>query len=154
LFPATDEEAPSVRAPGPVAAPATGRGETILLAEDERSLRELTKRMLTRNGYEVCVAISPADAIQRAKDRDQRIDLLLTDVVMPNMLGNELAGQVRCLRPGLPVLYMSGYAQSMLDTQGALANHADLLEKPFSESAVLRRVREAIDNGGAQHVLD
>jgi PAS domain S-box-containing protein len=154
LFPATDEEAPCAQAPGPVTVLPAGRGETILLAEDERSLRELTTRILTRNGYQVCAADSPADAIQLAKDRDQRIDLLLTDVVMPNMLGNELAGQIRCLRPGIAVLYMSGYAQSMLDTQGALANHVDLLEKPFSESAVLRRVREAIDNGGAQHVLD
>ena len=66
---------------------------------------------------------------------------------MPEMLGNEVARQVRAVRPDLPVLYMSGYAQPILDTHGAFANQIDLLEKPFSKATLLTRVRRAIDNG-------
>jgi PAS domain S-box-containing protein len=144
LLPATDEEADAAETVIS-AVPAPGRGETILLAEDEKSLRELTRRILTRNGYRVCATTSPADAIQQAQAQDQRIDLLLTDVVMPDMLGNELADRVAAIRPGIPVLYMSGYAQAMLDTQGALDGRIDLLEKPFTEKTVLSRIREALD---------
>jgi FixJ family two-component response regulator len=65
------------------------------------------------------------------------------------MMGNEVAARVRILRPSLPVLFMSGYAQQVLDTQGALDPHVDLLEKPFSAATLLTRVRQAIVNGGA-----
>jgi len=130
----------------PAAAPARGRGETILLIEDEPSLWQLASRILTRSGYQVCPAASPADALREASDLRQPIDLLLTDVVMPDMLGNEVAARVRASRPGLPVLYMSGYAQTVLDSRGALDAHVDLLEKPFSEITVLSRVRQAIDS--------
>jgi FixJ family two-component response regulator len=82
-----------------------------------------------------------------AGDAGQTIDLLLTDVVMPEMLGNEVARRVHAVRPDLPVLYMSGYAQPILDTHGAFAHQIDLLEKPFSETTLLTRVRRAIDNG-------
>jgi FixJ family two-component response regulator len=64
---------------------------------------------------------------------------------MPGLLGNELAARIRALRPGLPVIYMSGYAQPILDTQGALEPHSDLLEKPFSETTLLTRVQRAMD---------
>ena len=90
---------------------------------------------------------SGSEAVRRASDPDQPIDLLLTDVVMPEMLGNEVARQVRAIRPALPVLYMSGYAQPVLDTHGAFAGQIDLLEKPFTEATLLTRVRRAIDNG-------
>ena len=73
--------------------------------------------------------------------------LFRSDTIMPDMLGTEVAAQVRALRPGLPVLYMSGYAQPILDTHGALASQIDLLEKPFTETTLLTRVRRAIDNG-------
>ena len=145
LLPATSEEAARSEAP-PAAAP-RGRGETILLVEDEASLQELASRILTRNGYQVCVARTASAAPSIAGDAGQPIDLLLTDVVMPEMLGNEVARRVRAVRPALPVLYMSGYAQPILDTHGAFANQIDLLEKPFSEATLLTRVRRAIDNG-------
>ncbi len=130
-------------------APVSGGGQTILLVEDEESLREMADRILTRNGYQVCSAVTPADAVRQAGDLQQHIDLLLTDVVMPEMMGNEVAARVRILRPSLPVLFMSGYAQQVLDTQGALDPHVDLLEKPFSAATLLTRVRQAIVNGGA-----
>ncbi len=145
LLPATGEEAARSKAP-PAAAP-RGRGETILLVEDEASLQELTARILTQNGYQVRVALTAAEAPGIAGDAGQPIDLLLTDVVMPEMLGNEVARRVHAIRPALPVLYMSGYAQPILDTHGAFASQIDLLEKPFSEATLLTRVRRAIDNG-------
>ncbi len=149
LLPATDQ-APGP-APGPQApAAAGGRGETILVAEDEESLAALVHRILTRNGYRVHAATTPHDALTRASDLDQHIDLLLTDAVMPGMLGNEVAATVQALRPGLPVLYMSGYAQPILDTHGALDPQIDLLEKPFSETTLLTRIRHALDNNTQQ----
>jgi signal transduction histidine kinase len=145
LLPATSEEAG--RSAGPQAAPPRGRGETILLVEDETSLQELAARILTRNGYQVRIARTAVEAPGIAGDAGQLIDLLLTDVVMPEMLGNEVARRVHAARPALPVLYMSGYAQPILDTHGAFANQIDLLEKPFTEATLLTRVRRAIDNG-------
>jgi signal transduction histidine kinase/ActR/RegA family two-component response regulator len=145
LLPATSEEAARSTAP-PAAAP-SGRGETILLVEDEASLRELASRILTKNGYHVRASPAAPAAPGIAADAAQPIDLLLTDVVMPEMLGNEVARLVRASRPALPVLYMSGYAQPILDTHGAFASQIDLLEKPFTEATLLARVRRAIDNG-------
>jgi two-component system, cell cycle sensor histidine kinase and response regulator CckA len=86
-------------------------GETILVVEDEDAMREVTRRILTRHGYEVIVAASGAEALAIAERRASEIDVLVTDVVMPQMLGKEVADRVRAIRPGLHVLYMSGYAQ-------------------------------------------
>jgi signal transduction histidine kinase/CheY-like chemotaxis protein len=144
LLPATSEEA--ARSKAPPAAPPRGRGETILLVEDETSLQELASRILTRNGYQVLAARTAAEAPGIAAEAGQPIDLLLTDVVMPEMLGNEVARRVNAVRPAVPVLYMSGYAQPVLDTHGILSGQIDLLEKPFSKATLLTRVRRAIDN--------
>ncbi|MGD0706801.1 MAG: response regulator, partial [Trebonia sp.] len=95
----------------------------------------------------VRAAATAAQAPGIAGETGQPIDLLLTDVVMPELLGSEVARLVRAIRPALPVLYMSGYAQPVLDTHGALADQIDLLEKPFTEATLLTRVRRAIDNG-------
>ena len=144
LLPATGEK--TARSEAPPAETPRGRGETILLVEDEASLKDLASRILTRNGYHVRAASTAAEAPSIAGDTGQPIDLLLTDVVMPEMLGNEVARRIQVIRPALPVLYMSGYAQPILDTHGALANRIDLLEKPFTEATLLTRVRRAIDN--------
>jgi PAS domain S-box-containing protein len=142
LLPAADVPA---TVSGRVAAPACGRGEKILLIDDEPSLWQLASRILTRNGYQVCDGATAADALSVAGDLQQPIDLLLTDAIMPDMLGTEVAARVRVLRPGLPVLYMSGYAQVVLDADGALGPNVDFLEKPFSEAEMVARVRQAID---------
>jgi PAS domain S-box-containing protein len=147
LLPATDAAA-TVAGPA-AAAPAHGRGELVLLVEDEPDLRELANRILVRGGYQVYSAAATTDALRYASDLQQPIDLLLTDVIMPEMLGNEVAARVRAIRPSLPVLFMSGYAERVLDSQGALDANVDLLEKPFSEATLLTRVRLAIDNGAA-----
>jgi DNA-binding response OmpR family regulator len=112
--------------------------------EDEDSLRDLTSRILTRHGYQVCACPGGRKAIERAREPEQPFDLLLTDVIMPEMLGNEVAVAVRAVRPGLPALYMSGYAQPILDSHGMEELSIDILEKPFTEAALLTRVRETI----------
>ena len=150
LLPATDEDAMPSAGAAPRGDSQHGHGETILLVEDEESLRELTRRILTRHGYQVCVAAGGRDAVERAGDPAQSIDMLLTDVIMPEMLGNEVAAAVRAVRPGLPALYMSGYAQPILDSHGMETLSIDILEKPFTEVALLARVHETISRAPAQ----
>jgi PAS domain S-box-containing protein len=145
LLPATDDTADTDAAPAVAGDDQRGHGETILLVEDEESLRQLTSRILTRSGYQVCVVASGSEAIQLARDPAQPIDLLLTDVVMPEMLGNEVAARVGAVRPGVPALFMSGYAQPILDSHGVPSPRFDILEKPFTEAALLSRVRKAIN---------
>jgi len=146
LLPATDERAgPDAASPPLAGDDVRGHGETILLVEDEPSLRELAGRILARNGYQVCVAADGADAVRRAEDPAQPVDLLLTDVVMPEMLGHEVAARVAAARPGAPALFISGYAQPILDSHGVLSPRYDILEKPFTEAALLSRVRMALN---------
>jgi PAS domain S-box-containing protein len=145
LLPVTDEDVAPEAPPVVVAGDdQRGHGETILLVEDEESLRKLTSRILTRSGYHVCAAASGSEAVQRASDPAQPIDLLLTDVVMPEMLGNEVAARVQAARPGVPALFISGYAQPILDSHGVPSPRYDILEKPFTEAALLTRVRRAM----------
>ncbi len=144
LLPAAeDRAAPRAATAEPV--PHHGHGETILLVEDEESLRKLASRILARNGYRVRSATTATEAVRQAGDLEQTIDLLLTDVVMPEMLGNEVAERIRAIRPHIRVLYMSGYAEAVLNTHGALDAEVALLEKPFSETALLTQVRQALD---------
>ena len=121
-----------------------GDGKTILLVQDEPILRELIGRILARNGYQVCVAADGADALRRVEDPGQRLDLLLTDLVMPEMLGHELAARVAALRPQAPALFISRYAQPTLDSYGVRSPHGDILDKPFTEAALLSRVKKAL----------
>ncbi len=145
LLPATDERAgPDAGSRSPADDDVRGHGETILLVEDEVSLRELARRILDDNGYHVCVADNGADAVRRAGDPAQPVDLLLTDVIMPEMLGHEVAARVAALRPETPALFLSGYAQPILDAQGVLLPGYDILEKPFTEVGLLSRVRKAL----------
>jgi CheY-like chemotaxis protein len=126
-----------------------GHGETVLLVEDETSLRDLTSRILTRHGYQVRAMATGTEAIELARALGPTVDLLLTDVVMPEMMGNEVAAAVRAIVPGVPALYMSGYAQPILDSHGVPALSIDILEKPFTEARLLARVRQALDAGAA-----
>jgi len=146
MLPATDQAA-AAPVEEPVPRERTRGGETVLVVEDEDALREVTRRILSRNGYEVLTAANGPEAIKIVEHTDQRIDLLLSDVIMPHMLGKELAGRMRELRPGLRVLYMSGYAQPVLASQGTLDPGVTLVEKPFSETTLLDQVREVLDAG-------
>jgi PAS domain S-box-containing protein len=119
--------------------------ETILIVDDEEALREVTRRILTRSGYNVITASSGAQAIEFAVSHDGPIHLLLTDVIMPMMQGPTVANEVRKLRPGIPVLFMSGHAQPVLEAEAVLGTQFLLLEKPFDPSMLLMNVRKVLD---------
>jgi CheY-like chemotaxis protein len=121
-----------------------GGTETVLVVEDEEALRELTCALLEDSGYTVIEASDVEDAMQTAKDLQRRIDLLLTDVVMPRLDGKELANQMAVLRPGLKVLYMSGYTDDVIVHRGVLTRGTLLVQKPFTKSTLLQKVREAL----------
>ena len=118
--------------------------ETILLVEDEDVVRDLTRRVLERQGYTVLACADGAEAIALAERDDRMIDLLLTDVVMPGLRGYEVARLVAASRPEIKILYMSGYAEEALVGRPALAASA-LIEKPFAVDALARRVRETLE---------
>ena len=150
LLPASRETtAPTARVPAPAAAEQRGNGETILLVEDEQSLRQLAHRILTGHGYRVHQASTGPAAVRYAADPGHPVQLLLTDVVMPEMLGTDVAEGVHQHRPGVPVVYMSGYAQPILASHGASGPEMNILEKPFTEVTLLARVHEALHQ--AQH---
>ncbi|MFI5897553.1 response regulator [Actinoplanes sp. NPDC051513] len=147
-FPVTeqtvDEQAqtpPDARDPDPPHRPR----ETILLAEDEDSLRLLTHRILTRHGYTVIAACNGQEALELASQHAASIDLVLTDVIMPQMNGHDLACRLQAAHPGLPVIYMSGYAEPMLASRSTLPAGVNLLSKPISEHQILAALRRELD---------
>ena len=142
LLPVTEQEpAPAVR-PAPQAQ--QGQGETILVVEDEPAMREVSRRILARNGYRVIVAGNGREALDILAVQVDHIDVLLTDVIMPQMQGRELADKVRILQPAVRVVFMSGYTQGLLSQQGVLEPGVHLIEKPFSEKALLNKVHEIL----------
>jgi CheY-like chemotaxis protein len=120
--------------------------ETILVVEDEDALREVTKRLLERNGYQVLLAARGSEALQLMAEWRGEIPLLITDVIMPEMLGREVAQRAQALRPGTRILFVSGYAQTVLGSQGTIDEGVALLEKPFAEAQLLAKVREVLDS--------
>jgi nitrogen-specific signal transduction histidine kinase/CheY-like chemotaxis protein len=120
-------------------------GETVLVVEDEAALREVTRRILARNGYQVITAASGPEALEIARNYPGEIHLLVTDVVMPHMLGKEVAEQVLAIKPGTEVLYMSGYARPVLASQGRLEPGVALVEKPFSEAELLAKAGQVLN---------
>jgi two-component system cell cycle sensor histidine kinase/response regulator CckA len=120
--------------------------ETILVVEDEPALREMTCVLLEDAGYTVLESSGVEHALETAKDVRRTIDLLLTDVVMPRLDGRELANQMVALRPNLKVLYMSGYTDDVILHRGVSTQGALLVQKPFTKSTLLRKVRETLDS--------
>jgi CheY-like chemotaxis protein len=126
-------------------APPGGEAEEIILVvEDEKSVRDLTVRILRRLGYGVLVASGGDEAIAIAQSYAGKISLLLTDVVMPNMSGRQVADNLLKLRPGLKILYLSGYTDSTVVHHGVLENSLDFLPKPFSREVLARKIREIL----------
>jgi two-component system cell cycle sensor histidine kinase/response regulator CckA len=119
--------------------------ETVLLVEDESSVRALAETILVRLGYKVAVADSGPAALRAWEERLGRVDILLTDVIMPHMSGGELAHRLREMKPGLKVLFMSGYTDDMLAGHGVLAGETQLIQKPFTADALGRKLRDVLD---------
>jgi CheY-like chemotaxis protein len=123
---------------------ALGGRETVLLVEDEESVRALTRRVLHAKGYEVLEAASGAEALALVARHTGPLHLLVTDVVMPRMSGRELATRLAEVRPGVKVLYVSGYTDDAVVRHGVLEAGAMFLQKPFSPDALARKVRDAL----------
>ncbi|HYV67174.1 MAG TPA: ATP-binding protein, partial [Myxococcales bacterium] len=143
-------EAPSAPAPRASSHGLDG-GETVLLVEDEDQVRALAACILRKFGYRVLEARRPREAIALAEDEPGPIELLLTDVVMPEMAGPILARRLATLRPGLRVLFMSGYTDDAIVRRGILEVGAPFLQKPFVPEALARRVREVLDGLPPSH---
>lgn len=120
--------------------------ETILLVEDESSILKTTKRMLEVQGYQVVPARSPGEAIRLAKDNAGKMDLLITDVIMPEMNGVDLATNILSAYPNIKRLFMSGYTADVIAHHGVLDQGVNFIQKPFSREQLSLKVREALDN--------
>jgi PAS domain S-box-containing protein len=129
----------------PVAPPARNGHEVILLVEDEATLRQLAARALRARGFKVLLAADGAEALRMLETHRQPLDLLVTDVVMPNMDGRELADRLRARMPHLKVLFLSGYMDDALLRRGVFEANETLLQKPFTPHTLAQRVCEVLD---------
>ncbi|MCX7825484.1 MAG: ATP-binding protein, partial [Verrucomicrobiae bacterium] len=143
-MPRVDQPAEPVSLPPPAAPPARGT-ETVLLAEDEDTVRHLVSEVLRRNGYAVLIARDGAEALALAGRQKGPIHLLLTDIVMPGLDGYELADRLARVRPETKILYMSGYADHDIVRQDAIRPGSAFLQKPFAPDVLARRIRELLD---------
>ncbi|MBN1937284.1 MAG: response regulator [Anaerolineae bacterium] len=119
--------------------------ETLLLVEDDDAVCELAQRILQRYRYQVIVARNAQEALDRALVYRNHIDLLITDVIMPEMSGRDLAARLLKVRPGIQVLYMSGYTDEVIVRHGVLEPGVHFIQKPFTALAFLRKVRQVLD---------
>jgi PAS domain S-box-containing protein len=122
--------------------------ETILVIEDEEPILRLCQRSLEAYGYKVITATSPGEAILLVEKHRGDLHLLVTDVIMPGMNGKELKERIEILKPGIPVLYMSGYTSDMVSGRGVLPEGVLFVQKPFSPEGLARRVRDMLDSRG------
>jgi two-component system cell cycle sensor histidine kinase/response regulator CckA len=144
----------------PAGGPARGRGESaagqpepltgnevVLVCEDEEGVRRLIELILRSHGYRVLVAALPSEALRLARTNPERIDALVSDVIMPEMAGPELAERVREIRPGLRTLFISGYAAETLQSRGGLPVGSAFVAKPFEAATLLRTLRSLLGQG-------
>jgi two-component system cell cycle sensor histidine kinase/response regulator CckA len=143
-LPRTDE-IKSAEIPASASEPSTTGDETILLVEDDETVRELSRALLERRGYRVISAVDAAEAMALAASEAGTIHLLLTDVVLPGASGPELAQLLQPLRPLIKVLYCSGYTDEAFVRRGVLTAGVPFLEKPFTATELPRKVREVLD---------
>ena len=130
--------------------PVPGGNETILVAEDEEILLQTCKHVLERQGYTVLAARKPGEALTLAEQHPGEIHMLLTDVVMPEMNGRELAERLQVLRPETKCLFMSGYTAEVVARHGVLDRGVEFIEKPFSFTGLAEKVRGVLDKDIAE----
>jgi two-component system cell cycle sensor histidine kinase/response regulator CckA len=143
-LPHTDEPqlaAAARRDPGPTQ---TG-SETVLLVEDDPALRLVIREALQVDGYTVVDGEDPAEALEAAASHRGPIQVMITDLVMPQLTGREAAARMRAARPAIKVIYMSGYASALPEEEEGLPDGSAFLQKPFSLDALLLKVRETLD---------
>jgi len=124
--------------------PAVGHGESVLVVEDEQSIRDLLERVLTNAGYKVLIASTCSEALGICEDPDEPVDLLLTDLIMPDMRGTELALLVKSRWPQIRMLLMSGYTDSETGELEEVGEEIEFISKPFSPAALLEKIREVL----------
>jgi two-component system cell cycle sensor histidine kinase/response regulator CckA len=122
-----------------------GGSETVLIVEDDDSLRNFVRKALPQYGYRVLTAENGEDALRISKEYEGSIDLMVTDMIMPKMSGKETAEWMQSLYPQMQVIYMSGYTDNTIVQKGILAPGLDFIEKPFSSEGLARKVREVLD---------
>jgi len=130
----------------PQGRPVTGGRETILLVEDEESLLKLGRRVLESGGYTVLTASDGQEALKILSDRPGKVNLLVTDMVMPGMDGVELARRTFAAAPGVRILYMSGYTEEAVSVEYVTAANRAFIQKPFSPDSLLLKVRLVLDS--------
>ena len=140
-----DASSPDVASPR--STPDVGGGECILVVEDDPMVRELVATFLTSHGYRVIAASKPEEVVRRVEDEGLAFDLLLSDVIMPKMNGPQLYEKLAKARPGLSVLYMSGYTRDIMEHHGILDADPRLIHKPFSLGVLSDKVRVALGRG-------
>jgi two-component system cell cycle sensor histidine kinase/response regulator CckA len=123
---------------------AGAESNTLLLVEDESGIRELTSELLASWGYEVLVARNGVEALDISGKHRGTIHLMVTDVVMPHMNGRDLAERMKQMRPGMKVIYMSGYTDNLVLQGGMLEEGSDFIQKPFNADTLAKRVRAAL----------
>ncbi|MBW6510352.1 MAG: response regulator [Desulfuromonadales bacterium] len=122
----------------------SGRGETVLLVEDDQAILELAKTMLENYRYQVLSTTSSSEAIRLARQKEDSIDLMVTDVVLPEMNGRDLAGILKILQPQMKVLFMSGYSANVIAHHGVLNEGVYFIQKPFSVAEFLLKVQQVL----------
>jgi CheY-like chemotaxis protein len=130
--------------------PAGHGSETILLAEDDESVRKLIKHLLSATGYQVLEAVNGGQALQVFHEHAGEIDLLITDMVMPGLNGRELANQALGAKPALKVIFMSGYTDDVLLNTGALGPEISYLRKPLKLDVLTNLVRQVLDSRSSE----
>jgi CheY-like chemotaxis protein len=147
-LPRTHEEAGDAEGPSQARGP---RGcENVVLVEDEPLVRNLVSEVLRKSGYAVVEFANGREALARGRRGLDGVDLLVTDVVMPGLSGVELAGELSRKRPGMRVLFLSGYAEDLVEQQGVLGPGRAFLPKPFTPDTLLRQVRALLDEPRAE----
>jgi PAS domain S-box-containing protein len=121
------------------------RGETVLLVEDEAMIRKMSLRMLEKLGYKVLVAATPKEALHIAAQNTDQIQMLITDVVMPEMNGRKLADQLHALYPDIRIIFMSGYTANLITHRGVLDDGVNFIQKPFSARELGIKIRTILD---------
>ena len=124
-----------------------GRGtEAVLVAEDDESLRKLSRTVLAQYGYTVIEAVDGEDAVKKFMENKDSIRILLFDLIMPNMNGKEAYDEIQKIKPDMKVIFMSGYAPDIVKKKVSLENGSYILYKPVSPFELLRKIRSVLDN--------
>ena len=140
----------SYRKPAPAPIESGNNSETVLVVEDEDIVRDLVCEVLEEQGYTVLCAENGLEALKMAGELDGKIDLLISDVIMPQMNGHELAEALAETRPQMKVLFVSGYSDNDLGDHGMLETGVELLQKPFTPQHLSRKIRSVIGNNGTE----